>query len=184
MSQKKSPTTTEATTSPSSSANGQAQQQRSDPKSSDTISICSTVSTFSTCPDRHGFYGGIQFSDKPREPLSRAQILAREKKWLHMLDHWPDYMNKNYKKIRERCRKGIPSAVRPKAWFYLSGGHLLHEKYPNLYQELLKQPGNPQIIDDIKKDRHRQFPLHEMFLVRFLIKFWNKISEFLMVCLL
>lgn len=169
MSQKRSPTTTN-TTSPttSSSANGQSSQSQQQ-KSSDTISICSTTSAFSTCPDRHGFYGGIQFSDKPREPLSRAQILSREKKWLHMMEHWSEYMNKNYKKVRERCRKGIPSSVRPKAWFYLSGGNILLNKHPNLYNELLKQPGNPQIIEDIKKDRHRQFPLHEMFLVSFYV---------------
>lgn len=57
-------------------------------KLSDTISISSTVSAFSTGPDRHGFYGGTQFTDKPKVPLSKAQILQREKKWLHMLDHW------------------------------------------------------------------------------------------------
>lgn len=57
--------------------------------SSDTISINSSVSAFSTGgPDRHGFYGGTQFTDKPKVPLSKAQIIAREKKWLHMLDHW------------------------------------------------------------------------------------------------
>jgi TBC1 domain family member 10 len=120
----------------------------------------------SSCPDRHGFYGGTQFTgDKPKgEVLSRAQIVAREKKWLHMLSHWSEYMSKNYKKVRERCRKGIPSAIRPKAWFYLSGAHLLHEKYPTLYEDLIKQPGNAHIISEIKKDQHRQFPLHEMFL--------------------
>jgi len=75
-----------------------------------------------------------------------------------------EYMNHNYKKIRERCRKGIPSAVRPKAWFYLSGGHSLLEAHPNVYQELLDQSGDPQIIEEIKRDQHRQFPMHEMFL--------------------
>lgn len=73
-------------------------------------------------------------------------------------------MNKNYKKIRERCRKGIPSAVRAKAWFYLSGGRSLQEAHPNLYHELLEREGDPQIIDEIKRDQHRQFPMHEMFL--------------------
>lgn len=73
-------------------------------------------------------------------------------------------MNKNYKKIRDRCRKGIPSAIRPKAWFYLSGGQTLLDANTNLYQELLQQEGDPQIIDEIKRDQHRQFPMHEMFL--------------------
>jgi TBC1 domain family member 10 len=62
-------------------------------------------------------------------------------------------MNKNYKKIRDRCRKGIPSAIRPKAWLYLSGGQSLMEAHPNVYHELLEQEGDPQIIDEIKRDR-------------------------------
>uniref|UniRef100_A0A1B0GIU3 Putative pdz-domain-containing protein n=1 Tax=Lutzomyia longipalpis TaxID=7200 RepID=A0A1B0GIU3_LUTLO len=144
-----------------STSNKMATSPRSAP---DTISVCSTVSALSSCPDRHGFYGGVQFTDKPKAPLPRSQILAREKKWLHMMDIWREYMAKNYKKVRERCRKGIPASVRPRAWFYLSGAHLLHEKYPNLYEELLKMPGNQQYIEEIRKDQHRQFPFHEMFL--------------------
>lgn len=75
-------------------------------KTADNISLCSSVSAISSCPDRHGFYGGFQFNDKPKEVLSPAQIVAREKKWLHMIQNWKDYMSKNYKKVRERCRKG------------------------------------------------------------------------------
>lgn len=131
----------------------------------DTISICSTTSAMSSCPDRHGFYGGTQFSAKPAvEKLTRAQVIAREKKWLHMIDKWRDYMQKNYKKVRERCRKGIPSSVRPRAWFYLTGAYLLLDKYPGMYAELLKKPGHPHVIEEIRKDQHRQFPFHEMFL--------------------
>lgn len=119
----------------------------------------------SSCPDRHGFYGGSQFTvEKPKEPLSPAQIVAREKKWLYMTQNWQEYMSKNYKKIRERCRKGIPQSVRPKAWFYLSGAYLLQEKHPHVYEQLLLDEGNPHVIEDIRKDQHRQFPLHEMFL--------------------
>jgi len=54
--------------------------------------------------------------------------------------------------------------VRPKAWFYLSGAYLLKKKNPNVYNELLEKPGNPTTIEEIKKDKHRQFPFHEMFL--------------------
>lgn len=134
------------------------------PQALDTVSIYSTTSAVSSCPDRHGFYGGFQFSDKPKEPVSRAQIVAREKKWLDMMNIWQEYMSKNYKKIRERCRKGIPQSVRPKAWFHLCGAHLLQKDNPNRYEELLKHPGNPQVIEEIRKDQHRQFPMHEMFL--------------------
>lgn len=66
--------------------------------------------------------------------------------------------------MRERCRKGIPYSVRAKAWLYLCGGHLLLKKNPNLYGELCKRPGDPKCEEDIRKDLHRQFPLHEMFI--------------------
>lgn len=71
------------------------------PRAPDTISLCSTVSS---CPDRNGFYGGFQRTDKPKEPLSKAQIIAREKKWLYMIDNWSIYMSKNYKKV-SICRR-------------------------------------------------------------------------------
>uniref|UniRef100_A0A182UIQ1 Rab-GAP TBC domain-containing protein n=1 Tax=Anopheles melas TaxID=34690 RepID=A0A182UIQ1_9DIPT len=139
--------------------------QRQSSKNADTVSVCSTTSAFSTCPDRHGFYGGNQFSEKPKkETLTREQIIAREKKWIHMTAHWAEYMNTNYKKVRERCRKGIPDALRQKAWFLLTGANHLMAKFPDWYQHLLDQPGNPQIIDEIRKDQHRQFPHHEMFI--------------------
>lgn len=133
-------------------------------KTVDSISLCSSTSALSSCPDRHGFYGGVQFSDRPKEPASPAQIIARERKWLHMTNSWNEYMAKNYKKIRERCRKGIPDSMRQRAWTYLSGAYLLYEKHPKMYKDLLKEPVNDIIIDDIRKDQHRQFPQHEMFL--------------------
>lgn len=33
-----------------------------------------------------------------------------------------------------------------------------------LLQELLEVPGDPQWVETIRKDIHRQFPFHEMFL--------------------
>ena len=103
-------------------------------------------------------------------------------KWLQMLDEWDKYMSTKYKKVvyiivwlflimnisaykqvRDRCRKGIPSAVRPRAWQYLCGGSYLMKQNVGVFEDLVAQPGDPKWIDDIKKDLHRQFPLHEMF---------------------
>ncbi|PSN47435.1 TBC1 domain family member 10A [Blattella germanica] len=80
-----------------------------------------------------------------------------------MLSNWERCMTKNYKKVRERCRKGIPPSVRPRAWLYLCGGKLLLEQRRNLYAQLAAQDGDPRWVDDIRKDLHRQFPYHEMF---------------------
>lgn len=60
--------------------------------------------------------------------------------------------------------KGIPMSIRPKAWLYLCGGKLLLDKYPNKYEDCLLQNGDPKCLEDIRKDLHRQFPLHEMFI--------------------
>jgi hypothetical protein len=65
--------------------------------------------------------------------------------------------------VRERCRKGIPPSVRPRAWLYLCGGKLLMEQRRNLYSRLVAQDGDPRWVDDIRKDLNRQFPFHEMF---------------------
>lgn len=32
-----------------------------------------------------------------------------------------------------------------------------------IFDDLLSQPGDPRWLDDIRKDLHRQFPMHEMF---------------------
>ena len=48
-------------------------------------------------------------------------IRKRESKWLEMLNHWDAFMIKRYDKVRDRCRKGIPSAIRARAWQHLCG---------------------------------------------------------------
>lgn len=78
----------------------------------DTISECSEASTLldgsiiSTVPDRHGFLGGSQYSPEPRQGPPPETVLRRERKWLKMLSQWNFYMDRNYRKIKERCRKG------------------------------------------------------------------------------
>ncbi|KAK9874268.1 hypothetical protein WA026_002621 [Henosepilachna vigintioctopunctata] len=135
----------------------------------DAVSTCSEASTLvdgsviSNVPDRHGFLGGTQYSSEPRQGPPPETVLRREKKWLKMLSLWNFYMDKNYVKVRERCRKGIPMSIRPKAWLFLCGGRILMEKFPTKYEDCLRDNGNQKYIDDIKKDIHRQFPTHEMF---------------------
>ncbi|XP_015512448.1 TBC1 domain family member whacked [Neodiprion pinetum] len=130
---------------------------------SEASSIFQSGSVISTVPDRHGFLGGAQYSPEPRQIVPPEVILRRERKWLRMLGKWNNFMSANYRKVRERCRKGIPPSVRPRAWLYLCGGKLLMDENPHLYAELIARPGDPKYIEDIRKDLHRQFPQHEMF---------------------
>lgn len=138
--------------------------------SAETASVCSEASTLidgsviSTVPDRHGFLGGAQYSPEAKQGPPPETVLRREHKWLKMLSKWDFYMDRNYRKIKERCRKGIPMSVRPRAWLYLCGGKLLLERYPDGYDKCLSKEADIKAIDDIKKDLHRQFPYHEMFI--------------------
>uniref|UniRef100_A0A8D8YKW6 TBC1 domain family member 10A n=1 Tax=Cacopsylla melanoneura TaxID=428564 RepID=A0A8D8YKW6_9HEMI len=66
--------------------------------------------------------------NKKLDPRSISQLLNREKKWMEMIRQWDLNMQKNYKKVRSRCRKGIPRKIRPLAWHYLCGGQLLMGK--------------------------------------------------------
>ncbi|XP_076473101.1 TBC1 domain family member 10A-like [Babylonia areolata] len=115
--------------------------------------------------DRYGFLGGRQFTDPEEDKRVPPEILRkREIKWLDMFENWEKWMSKRFKKVKDRCRKGIPPAVRARAWQYLCGGKFQMELNPGKYEEYLRQTGDPKNLDDITKDLHRQFPNHEMFL--------------------
>lgn len=102
--------------------------------------------------------------DKLTREQAIAKMLKREKKWLDMVNNWDKWiMSKRFEHMKKRCRKGIPSAVRGKAWFYLSGGHISLAKYSKFYEKLEREPGDEQVCDEIRKDIHRQFPNHELF---------------------
>ena len=104
-----------------------------------------------------------EFSEKI--PIKVIQL--RELKWVDMLGHFDDWMGKRYKKIRSRARKGIPQSMRAKSWMHLTGAFLLKAKNTSYYQACLdneKKVDIARYIEDIKKDLHRQFPSHEMFM--------------------
>lgn len=130
---------------------------------SDISSVYQAGSVISTIPDRHGFLGGSQYSPERKQVLSPEIILRRERKWIKMLNNWNGFMSGNYRKVRERCRKGIPPSVRLRAWLNLCGGEYLLNNNKKLYEDYIERPGEQKYIDDIKKDLHRQFPHHEMF---------------------
>ena len=59
--------------------------------------------------------------------IDLSVLRKREQKWLHMLSNWDEFMVSKYDKVRSRCRKGIPPATRPEAWYYLCGAKYLME---------------------------------------------------------
>ncbi|KAG5840675.1 hypothetical protein ANANG_G00191230 [Anguilla anguilla] len=118
-------------------------------------------------PDKYGFIGGAQqYTGDSAEDLPPEVLRQREGKWLDMLSSWDKWMAKRHKKVRLRCQKGIPPALRGRAWLYLSGGKVKREQNRGKFEELDSQAGDPMWLDVIEKDLYRQFPFHEMFVAR------------------
>ncbi|XP_076010237.1 TBC1 domain family member 10A-like [Genypterus blacodes] len=117
--------------------------------------------------DKYGFIGGAQkYTEESAQDVPPEVLRQREVKWLDMLSHWDKWMIKRFNKVRLRCQKGIPPALRGRAWLYLSGGKVKKEQNQGKFQELDNQAGDPKWVDVIEKDLHRQFPFHEMFVSR------------------
>ncbi|XP_077350165.1 uncharacterized protein LOC144000306 [Lithobates pipiens] len=116
--------------------------------------------------DKYGFLGGNQFSGNGEGSISVEIARQRELKWLDMFNHWDKWLIRRFQKVKLRCRKGIPSSLRARAWQYLSNSHHLLSKNPGKFEELERHPGDPKWLDVIEKDLHRQFPFHEMFAAR------------------
>uniref|UniRef100_A0ACB8G344 Uncharacterized protein n=1 Tax=Sphaerodactylus townsendi TaxID=933632 RepID=A0ACB8G344_9SAUR len=112
--------------------------------------------------DRYGFIGGSDLDNSLGQPPAEL-IRHREAKWLEMTAHWEKTMARHYRKVKLLCRKGIPSSVRARCWPLLCGAQAKTKKNHQKYQELQEAPGDPQWIETITRDIHRQFPFHEMF---------------------
>ncbi|VVC34071.1 Rab-GTPase-TBC domain [Cinara cedri] len=126
-------------------------------------SMAPNGSVVSTVPDKHGFLGGAQYLHESKHLISPNTTKKREQKWLNMTANWDRYMAKNFKKVQNRCRKGIPQSIRPRAWLYLTKANKLLQNNEHYYYELCDRTGDRIWIEDIRKDLHRQFPYHEMF---------------------
>ncbi|KAF3846104.1 hypothetical protein F7725_003182 [Dissostichus mawsoni] len=96
--------------------------------------------------DKYGFLGGNQYSESGEKDV-RVEV-ARQRE------------------VKLRCRKGIPSSLRSKAWQLLSNSQELLDANPGKFEELEREPGEAKWLDIIEKDLHRQFPFHEMFAAR------------------
>ena len=95
-------------------------------------------------------------SPNREEPISPERLRSREAKWLAMTSDgktWSKYITKKFKVLRSRCRKGIPHAVRGRAWFYLCGGHRSLERKDCLFEQLIKSPGDERVNEEITKGK-------------------------------
>ncbi|XP_062387853.1 TBC1 domain family member 10B-like [Sardina pilchardus] len=116
--------------------------------------------------DKYGFLGGAQHCEASEKELRVEVARQREMKWLDMFNHWDKWVTRRFQKVKLRCRKGVPSSLRAKAWQLLSNSKELLDSNPGKFDELEREPGDPKWLDIIEKDLHRQFPFHEMFAAR------------------
>ncbi|KAI4887708.1 hypothetical protein NFI96_025029 [Prochilodus magdalenae] len=116
--------------------------------------------------DKYGFLGGAQYTDGSEKEVSVDVARHREMKWLDMFQHWDKWIIRRFPKVKLRCRKGIPSSLRAKAWQLLSNSEELLMSNRGKFEELEREQGDPKWLDIIEKDLHRQFPFHEMFAAR------------------
>lgn len=116
--------------------------------------------------DKYGFLGGSQYSESGEKELRVEVARQREVKWLDMFCNWDKWTKHRFQKVKMRCRKGIPSSLRAKAWQLLSNSKDLLDANPGKFEELEREQGEAKWLDIIEKDLHRQFPFHEMFAAR------------------
>ncbi|KAL4658209.1 TBC1 domain family member 10A-like [Arapaima gigas] len=111
--------------------------------------------------DKYGFLGGTQYTEGSDRDIGVDVARQREMKWLEMFRSWDKWVSRRFPKLKLRCRKGIPSSLRAKAWQLLSNSQELLESNQGKFEVWLDAPCSLN-----EKDLHRQFPFHEMFAAR------------------
>ena len=66
--------------------------------------------------DRYGWFQESPIEDDSEESNENE----REMKWMKMLQRWDFYITNKYNLVAKRIRKGIPDAVRSKAWLVIT----------------------------------------------------------------
>ncbi|KAG8140623.1 hypothetical protein E2320_003308 [Naja naja] len=89
--------------------------------------------------DKYGFLGGSQYSITLESTIPVDVARQRELKWLDMFSHWDKWLSRRFQKVKLRCRKGIPSSLRAKAWQLLSNSkELLDQNQGKFEQDLYR----------------------------------------------
>ncbi|XP_075259707.1 uncharacterized protein LOC142351523 [Convolutriloba macropyga] len=102
-----------------------------------------------------------QKSQQSEEYTARNRV--REMKWIDMFNRWEFFIKKNQRKLRDRCRKGIPQSCRGKAWLKLTSASKLQQHRSEIYGKLMTKSLDKKTADEICKDLHRTLPQHSMF---------------------
>ena len=84
------------------------------------------------------------------------------------MPNFDNYMKNNKKKLKNDIRKGIPDSLRGQVWMKISGAQKLREARGFLYNELINDLNENEIIripdeEVIIKDLHRTYPNNLLF---------------------
>ena len=127
--------------------------------------------------DKYGFFCGDEQQSRRGarafEPGSSTLMPAEEeraeksekskrrlKKWKRMLGdtYWDfeHFRSEHGRKLKSRCRKGIPDEFRGVAWFYLSGGRLLMSRNQGLFDQLTSVDATARDLEAQPDGRRRR----------------------------
>lgn len=113
--------------------------------------------------DRFGFFideGAVT----PVPPLHEVRLdNSRTKKWLRMIADWSAYRARHAAQLKNRVRKGIPNALRSRAWPLLCGAAQFKGEHPGLFQAMLLRTPARVDMTCIALDLPRTYPTHVLF---------------------
>lgn len=114
--------------------------------------------------DRFGFL--VTPEDDGARPLSPDEVQlegARARKWEEMLRDWGAFVRRHPRAAKRRARKGVPNALRGRAWPVLAGADTLKAAHPGLYLDCLAQTPARSDMMCIALDLPRTYPNHVLF---------------------
>ncbi|GAB0090597.1 growth hormone-regulated TBC protein 1 [Sergentomyia squamirostris] len=115
--------------------------------------------------DEYGFQRSEDFDYKKYEEIMSEYLKVLTKRQMQ----WEKYMRSNHdfavinRALKRYIRKGIPGHLRSIVWMKTSGATAAKAAAPHLYQNLLKETHDDEIVDIIKIDLPRTFPNNIFF---------------------
>ena len=95
--------------------------------------------------------------------IDGEQVKRREVKWESMTKDWSRTNTQAWDKMKDRCRKGIPSRMRGIAWQLLVGSQMKLTEHRGVYAQLLRKAPDADTEGLIERDLARTFPSHALF---------------------
>ena len=109
--------------------------------------------------DRYGWFQESPIEDDSEESNENE----REMKWMKMLQRWDFYITNKYNLVAKRIRKGIPDAVRSKAWLVITQAEKVKKiAGRNTYSNYLQMEPT-EFYELIDRDLNRTFPQISFF---------------------